>query len=75
MDHQDVKQAASKAAEEATRRGPNNWTAWLPLGDIDQTPPELNSRSTYDESTLNELAQSVKELGVLQPICVRPSGF
>jgi ParB family transcriptional regulator, chromosome partitioning protein len=48
--------------------------AWLPLADIDQTPAELNSRSAYDESTLNELAQSIKEVGVLQPICVRPSG-
>jgi hypothetical protein len=32
--------------------------AWLAVGDIDPTPPELNSRSMYDEASLNELAQS-----------------
>jgi ParB family chromosome partitioning protein len=48
--------------------------AWLAVIDIDPTPPELNSRSIYDDESLNELAQSLKELGVLQPICVRPDG-
>jgi len=48
--------------------------AWLPLSEIDSTPAELNSRTGYAESALNELAQSLKELGVLQPICVRPTG-
>jgi ParB family chromosome partitioning protein len=47
--------------------------AWIPLTEIDPTPADLNSRAGYDESSLNELAQSIKELGVLQPICVRPN--
>ena len=48
--------------------------AWIPTADIDLTPDALNTRSSYDETALNELAQSLKELGVLQPICVRPNG-
>jgi ParB family chromosome partitioning protein len=48
--------------------------AWIPLGEIDPTPAELNTRTAYDEASLNELAQSLKELGMLQPICVRPAG-
>jgi ParB family transcriptional regulator, chromosome partitioning protein len=48
--------------------------AWLPIGDIDETPPELNSRRVYDETSIDELAASVTELGILQPLCVRPTG-
>lgn len=48
--------------------------AWLNIGDIDETRPELNSRQTYDEASINELAASIKEHGILQPICVRPNG-
>jgi ParB family transcriptional regulator, chromosome partitioning protein len=64
----------SRVNSEARRAIHPMKVAWLPLADIDETPPELNSRATYDESTLNELAQSMEELGVLQPICVRPAG-
>jgi ParB-like nuclease domain len=48
--------------------------AWLGIDQIDETPPELNSRQTYDEASINELAVSIKEHGILQPICVRPKG-
>jgi ParB family transcriptional regulator, chromosome partitioning protein len=48
--------------------------AWLAVADIDEMPPELNSRQTYDEASINELAASVAEHGILQPLCVRPSG-
>lgn len=48
--------------------------AWIALGDIDETPPELNSRQVYDEVSINELAASVREHGILQPVCVRPIG-
>jgi ParB/RepB/Spo0J family partition protein len=48
--------------------------AWIAVGDIDETPPELNSRRTYDEASINELAASVQEHGILQPLCVRPDG-
>ncbi len=46
--------------------------AWLAVGDIDETPPALNSRQAYDEASINELAASVAEHGILQPLCVRP---
>jgi ParB/RepB/Spo0J family partition protein len=46
--------------------------AWIRLGDIDETPPELNSRQAYDEASINELAASIQEHGILQPLCVRP---
>jgi ParB family transcriptional regulator, chromosome partitioning protein len=48
--------------------------AWIALGEIDETPVELNSRQTYDEASINELAASVQEHGILQPLCVRPNG-
>jgi ParB family chromosome partitioning protein len=48
--------------------------AWLPVGEIDETPPELNSRRAYDETSIDELAASVAEHGILQPLCVRPTG-
>jgi ParB family chromosome partitioning protein len=47
--------------------------AWIPVTDIDETPPQLNSRQAYDEGSINELAASVAEHGILQPVCVRPS--
>ncbi len=48
--------------------------AWLRLDEIDETPQALNSRQSYDEASINELAESIKESGLLQPVCVRPSG-
>ncbi|HEX7134243.1 MAG TPA: ParB/RepB/Spo0J family partition protein [Iamia sp.] len=44
----------------------------LPVGDIDPNPHQ--PRSHFDEETLASLAASVRELGVLQPILVRPVG-
>ena len=46
--------------------------AWIAVGDVDETQPELNSRQTYDQESINELAASIREHGMLQPICVRP---
>lgn len=37
-------------------------------------PTAGQPRSTFDEQLLNELAESIKEHGVLQPIIVRPNG-
>jgi ParB/RepB/Spo0J family partition protein len=48
--------------------------AWIPVDAIDETPDPLNSRQRYDESSINELASSIREQGILQPICVRPNG-
>jgi len=44
----------------------------LPVGSI--TPNPNQPRVHFDEGSLGELAASVKELGVLQPILVRPLG-
>ncbi|QYG95303.1 ParB/RepB/Spo0J family partition protein [Iamia sp. SCSIO 61187] len=44
----------------------------LAVGDIDPNPHQ--PRSHFDEESLASLAASVRELGVLQPILVRPAG-
>lgn len=41
----------------------------IPLGDIVDNPD--NPRTSYDEAELDELAASIAEVGVLQPIVVR----
>jgi ParB family chromosome partitioning protein len=49
--------------------------AWLNVADIDDTPTELNSRRGYEvDASLDELAASIHEQGILQPLCVRPTG-
>ena len=44
----------------------------LAISDVDPNPHQ--PRSHFDEETLASLAASVRELGVLQPILVRPTG-
>lgn len=44
----------------------------LPIRSID--PNREQPRRTFDEDALKELAQSIKAVGVLQPIIVAPSG-
>jgi ParB/RepB/Spo0J family partition protein len=48
--------------------------ALIPVGDVDETPPELSSRGLYDDTAIDELAASIRRHGVLQPLCVRPNG-
>jgi ParB family chromosome partitioning protein len=48
-------------------------TVFLPVEAIDESPGTRNSRRTYDEPRLNELASSIAENGVLQPILVTPA--
>ena len=43
----------------------------LPLSDIE--PDKEQPRKKFDDEALNELASSIAEHGVLQPIVVRPS--
>jgi ParB/RepB/Spo0J family partition protein len=49
-------------------------TVLLPIAAVDETPEARNSRRAYEEGKLNELAASIAEHGVLQPILVIPSG-
>jgi ParB/RepB/Spo0J family partition protein len=48
--------------------------AYLPVTQVVETPEARNSRRGYDETKLNELAASIREHGVLQPILVTPDG-
>ena len=41
----------------------------IPLTDI--CPSNLNPRKTFDQESLNELAENIKENGLIQPITVR----
>jgi ParB family chromosome partitioning protein len=45
---------------------------WIPLDQIVQTPEPLNSRQTYLEADLEELASSIKVHGITSPVLVRP---
>ena len=45
-------------------------TSTLPLNDI--IPNREQPRKTFDEAALEELAQSIRQHGVLQPLLVRP---
>jgi len=36
--------------------------------------PGKNPREFFDEAEMNELAESIRSYGVLQPILVRPAG-
>ena len=45
----------------------------LPLNQIEVNP--FQPRTDFDEDTLQELAVSIKELGVIQPITVRKLGY
>jgi ParB/RepB/Spo0J family partition protein len=45
---------------------------YLDLEDIELTPEEINSRTIYDDSSIEELAASLHDVGFLQPLIVRP---
>ncbi len=59
------------AAEEASS-GAESGLRELPIGSVQPNP--LQPRRVFDEETLEGLVESVKELGVLQPILVRERG-
>jgi ParB family transcriptional regulator, chromosome partitioning protein len=50
---------------------PRNAINDLSTDSIDRNP--YQTRTVFDEATLNELANSIKENGVMQPVVVRPS--
>jgi ParB family chromosome partitioning protein len=45
---------------------------YLDLDDVEPTPQEINSRTVYDDGSLAELAESLRDVGFLQPLIVRP---
>src|SRR6266851_9971679 len=45
---------------------------YLDLDDLELTPEELNSRTVYDDESLEELGASLRDVGFLQPLIVRP---
>jgi ParB/RepB/Spo0J family partition protein len=47
---------------------------WLAIDQIDPSPDSRNSRRVYDQGKLRELADSIREYGILQPILVVPVG-
>ncbi len=49
-------------------------TVWLAIDRIDPSPETRNSRKAYDPGKLRELADSIREHGILQPILVTPVG-
>ncbi|MGO1593189.1 MAG: ParB/RepB/Spo0J family partition protein [Ancrocorticia sp.] len=61
---------AGKEADEGLVAVPGASYAELPLEEI--IPNQRQPRSVFDEDELEELAASIKEVGVLQPIIVRP---
>lgn len=59
----------AKTVEEAIETG--NF-AEIKIEDIETNP--FQPRSQFDEQALNELAESIKQLGIIQPITVRAKG-
>jgi two-component system, OmpR family, KDP operon response regulator KdpE len=47
---------------------------WLAVNRVDPSPETRNSRRAYDQTRLRELADSIREQGILQPILVAPVG-
>jgi ParB family transcriptional regulator, chromosome partitioning protein len=45
----------------------------IPLSDIEANP--FNPRSNFEEEALNELADSIREQGIIQPVTVRKLGY
>ena len=64
----DIKSTADKNADKIVGN-----VIDLPLTDIDMNP--FQPRTSFNEEQLKELASSIKELGVIQPITVRKKGF
>jgi len=52
--------------------GDGSWFAELPVNQIVPNPSQ--PRRSFDEESLDELAASIKEVGLLQPIVVRAKG-
>jgi ParB family chromosome partitioning protein len=62
----------SPVSEHLLDRAAGAHFAEIPVGDI--TPNPRQPRQVFDEEALEELVHSIREIGLLQPIVVRPSG-
>ncbi len=65
----EAQQAQAQAAQQAE---PADAVRLIPIGQID--PNREQPRRSFDEAALNELAASIRAVGVLQPIIVAPNG-
>lgn len=63
---------AQPEPREAEPKQPVDEVRMLPIHSID--PNRDQPRRTFDEGALNDLAQSIRAVGVLQPIIVAPNG-
>ena len=63
---------AQPEPREAVPKQPVDEVRMLPIHSID--PNRDQPRRTFDEGALNDLAQSIRAVGVLQPIIVAPNG-
>jgi ParB family transcriptional regulator, chromosome partitioning protein len=64
-------QSGNEVISIQAQAAPRNAISDLPITAIDRNP--YQTRTIFDEQTLNELANSIKENGVLQPVVVRPA--
>jgi len=63
---------ASTAPDDDLRPVPGATFAEIPVAAVH--PNAKQPRQVFDDDELNELASSIREVGVLQPVVVRPSG-
>ena len=56
----------------ASKVTPMNQMAEIPISQIERNP--LQPRTDFDQEALQELADSIRQLGVIQPITVKKSG-
>ena len=66
--NKDIKSAADSGAKELVGH-----IAEIELGSIETNP--FQPRSNFDKQALEELAASIREVGIIQPITVRKTGF
>ena len=72
VEQEEVQVQPQAPVEEAAPQAPVDAVRMLPIHSID--PNREQPRRSFDEEALKELAQSIKAVGVIQPIIVAPSG-
>jgi len=71
-DRTDAATGAPRDQDEELRPVPGATFAEIPVAAVH--PNAKQPRQVFDDDELNELASSIREVGVLQPVVVRPSG-